>query len=270
MTVEKFPTIRIRFRQASRLAAVAWPIALAWLTALPARPQPENWTDYQGKGEIDIDVQDTLMNIQMEQTFRKPGTMLLNLDVFGLKQTIWTDGSVEQTYNPAQGLLIEKRYLHLEKADTNPIVAVQASMEEFGRRIREAKSAQVVGKETLIGYECDVVQLDTLELIRQIAGGALASKKIVNQLGPTTKAWVCHNFGIPVKVEMPGADGKPAMSFRFKELKVNTGVQDGTLRLQVPKGTRRVSVTADLEDPNWKSKLNADVRRASGSSSDTE
>jgi outer membrane lipoprotein-sorting protein len=269
MEIDTHLPVLIGLRRAGRLAAAAWPIALACLIALPIGAQPQNWTDYQGKGEINIDVQDTLMNIQMEQTFKKPSTMLLNLDVLGLKQTIRMDGSVEQTYIPAQGLLIEKRYLHLEKADTNPLVAAQASMEEFGRHIREAKSAKVVGKETLIGYECDVVELDTRELIRQIAGGVFAGKKIVNQLGPTTKAWVCRDYGIPVKVEMPGPEGKLAMGFKFKELKVNTGVKDGALRLEVPPGTRRVSVTADLEDPNWKSKLNADVRRVTESSPGT-
>jgi outer membrane lipoprotein-sorting protein len=245
------------------VAAAAWQVTLALLTSLPAHAGMQTWTDYEGKGEININVQDVIMNIQMEQTFRKPSTMLLNLDILGLKQTIWMDGNVEQTYNPAQGLLVEKRYLHLEKADSNPMVAAQASMEDFGRRIREAKSAQVIGKETVIGYSCDVVKLDTRELIQQLAGGGvLTSKKIVDQLGPTTKAWVCCDYGIPVKVDMPGADGKPAMSFEFKELKINTGVKDGALRLEVPRGTRRVSVTADLEDPNWESKLNADVRKA--------
>jgi outer membrane lipoprotein-sorting protein len=250
-------------RWSSRRVAAAWPVALVLLTALPARAELQNWTDYQGKGEINVNVQDVVMNIQMEQTFRKPATMLLNLDILGLKQTIWMDGNVEQTYNPAQGLLIEKRYLHLEKAETNPMIAAQASMEDFGRRIREAKSAQVVGKETFIGYECDVVRVDTKELMQQLAGrGVLTSKKIVDQLGATTKAWVCRDYGIPVKVDMPGADGKPAMSFEFKELKINTGVKDGSLRLEVPRGTKRVSVTADLEDPNWETKLNADVRKA--------
>jgi outer membrane lipoprotein-sorting protein len=250
-----------RFPRSRRLAPIACLLTL--FTVLPARAELQAWNDYQGKGEINISVQDVNMNIQMEQTFRKPGTMLLNLDVLGLKQTIWMEGSVEQTYNPAQGLVIEKRYLHLEKADVNPMVAAQASMEDFGRRIREAKSAQVVGKETVIGYECDVVQLDTKELIQQIAnGGVLTSKKILDQLGPTTKAWVCRDYGLPVKVDIPGADGKPAMSFEFKELKVNTGVKDGALRLEVPRGTRRVSVTADLADPGWEAKMNADVRKA--------
>lgn len=248
----------------ARRAALLTGFAL--LLAAPARTaEVMNWSDYQGKGEIQIAVQDVNMNILMEQTFRKPSTMLLSLDILGLKQRILMDGNVEQTYNPAQGLIIEKRFLNLEKAEANPMVGAQASMEDLGRRIREAKSGKIVGGETVIGYACQLVEIETKELMQGLAaGGVLNSRKTLESLGPTVKAWLCRDFGIPVKIEITGADGKPAMSFRFTELKVNTGVRKETLSLEAPRGTRRVSVTADLTDPEWEPKLNTDLRKALG------
>jgi hypothetical protein len=239
---------------------------LALLLATPlGEAEVTSWSDYQGKGEIQIAVQDVNMNILMEQTFRKPSTMLLSLDILGLKQRILMDGNVEQTYNPAQGLIIERRFLNLEKAESNPMVGAQASMEDLGRRIREAKSGKVVGEETVIGFACQVMELETKELMQRLApGGVLSSPKTLESLGPTVKAWLCRDFGIPVKVEMIGTDGKPAMSFRFTELKVNTGVRKESLSLEAPRGTRRISVTADLTDPEWEPKLNGEVRKAMG------
>jgi hypothetical protein len=222
------------------------------------------WSNYQGKGEINISVEDVNMNIQMEQIYlRKPSQMLLNLDIFGLKQTVFTDGNVEKTYNPAQGLLIEKKFLNLEKADTNPMVGAQASMEDLGRRIREAKTGKITGKETLIGFECDCMELETKELVRGLSSsGVLGNKKLLGQLGPTVKAWISRDWGIPLQVELSGANGKAAMTFKFTELKVNSDAVKDHLGLTVPDGTRRVSVTVDLADPQWESKMNAEIRKA--------
>lgn len=237
--------------------------ALAAALVQGAATAEMSWSNYQGKGEINISVQDIIMNIQMEQVYCKPGQMMLTLDIFGLKQTILTDGNVERTYNPAQGLLIEKKFLNLEKAEVNPMIGAQASMEDLGRRIREAKSAKIVGKETLIGYECDRVELETKELVQGISSdGVLGNRKLLGALGPTTTAWVCRQWGIPVQVELPGSDGKPAMTFKFTELKVNSDGVKERLTLAVPKGTRRVSVTVDLADPNWESKMQAELRKA--------
>jgi hypothetical protein len=256
-------TYRI-LRAVSRWGMTALLFGSLPLATRAARAAEMTWSDYQAKGEIQIAVQDVNMSIQMEQTFRRPSTMLLSLDVLGLKQMILMDGTVEQTYNPAQGLLIERRYLNLEKSEVNPMVGAQTSMEDLGRRIREAKSAQVVGKESLIGFECDLYQLDTKELMQRLAaGGVLSSKRIQDQLGPTVKAWICREYGIPVKVEIAGTEGKAsAMTFKFTELKVNTGVGKEALSLSVPRGTQRVSVTADLSDPEWEPKLESSLRKA--------
>jgi hypothetical protein len=248
--------------------------ALLGALILPATPPADAdammWSDYQGKGEIQINVQDVNMSVQMEQTYCRPATMLLNLDVLGLKQCILMDGTVEQTYNPAQGIIIEKRYLNLEKSTVNPMVGAQASMEDLGRRIRESK-AEVVGKETLIGFECDVIQLATKELLQKVsAGSVLNSPKILESLGTNAKAWVSRDWGLPVKIEIPGADGKPAMTFKFTELKMNTGVGKDTLRLGVPKAARRVSVTVDLADADWESKMQTELRKAVDAAKKTE
>jgi outer membrane lipoprotein-sorting protein len=248
---------------------VRWPVALvavgvtAMIACGGARADFMTWSNYQGKGEINISVEDVNMNIQMEQMYKKPGTMILNLDLFGLKQTILTEGSVEKTYNPAQGLLVEKRFTNLDKAEANPMIAAQASMEDLGRRVREAKSATTVAKETLIGFECDVLEIETKELLQGLSsGGVLGGGKVAKSFGPKMKAWISREWGIPLQVEIPGTDGKPAMTFKFTELKVNSEQIADRLWLSVPKGTRHVVLDVDLADKDWETKMQAELRKA--------
>lgn len=247
-------------RRATVLLAVS---ATALVACRAASAELMAWSNYQGKGEITIAVEDVNMNIQMEQLFKKPGTMMITLDLFGLKQTVFTEGSVEKTYNPAQGLVIEKRFVNLEKAEANPMIAAQASMEDLGRRVRGAKSATTIAKESLIGFECDVVEMETKELLSGLAsGGVLGGSRVTKSLGPKIKAWISCDWGIPVQIEMPGPDGKPAMIFKFTELKVNHERLNERLGLTVPKGTRHVVVTVDLADREWESKMQAEIRKA--------
>jgi hypothetical protein len=246
---------------------VRWPVTLlaVSVTVLVASPWARadfmTWSNYQGKGEINISVEDVNMNIQMEQLYKKPGTMVINLDVFGLKQTIFSEGSVEKTYNPVQGLLIEKRFVNLEKAEVNPMVAAQASMEEIGRRIRGAKSSQTVTKETLIGFECDVLELETKEILQGLGSGGVLGGRVSKSFGPKMKAWISREWGIPVQIEIPSPEGKPAMTFKFTELKVNSE-QLNRVFLSTPKGTRHVVVTVDLADKEWETKMQAELRKA--------
>jgi hypothetical protein len=136
-------------------------------------------------------------------------------------------------------------------------------MEELGRRVREAKSATTVAKETLIGFDCDVIELETKELQQGLSpGGVLGSSKVTKALGPKLKAWVSREWGIPIQIEIPNPEGKPAMTFKFTELKVNSEQLGERLLLSVPKGTRHVVVTVDLADQKWESKMQAELRKA--------
>src|SRR5947199_51900 len=99
------------------------------------------------------------------------------------------------------GMVIEKRYHNLEKAEENPIVATQTSIVEFGRLLREAKSAHSVGKEKLLAYDCDIIEADTKELIEKM-GGLVSAGKGNGLRDGKTKAWVAAGYGVPVKLEM--------------------------------------------------------------------
>ena len=52
------------------------------------------------------------------------------------------------------------------------------------------------------------------------------------------------------------------MTFRFTELKMNTGVGKEALRLAAPKTARRVSVTVDLAQSDWEAKMQEELRKA--------
>jgi outer membrane lipoprotein-sorting protein len=187
--------------------------------------------------------------------------MLLNLDFNGLQQQVLAQGSTEQVYQPAMGMVIEKRYLHLNKAEDNPIVAIQTSIVALGRVLREAKSAHVVGKEKVLDYDCDLLEANSKELIERM-GGIVNSGKGGGLRDGKTKAWVASGYGVPVKLEMYTVAGNLGMSLAMDELRFNTGVKPEDMRLVVPTGTRRVSIDVDLADKDWQLKMGQDLRKA--------
>src|ERR1051326_6932865 len=199
--------------------------------------------DYRGKGRVRLLLQPDLptkpgepkneMGFKMEQVFLRPDRMLLNVDLYGVKQQMLATGTVEQIYQPTMGMVIEKRYHNVEKADENPIVAIQTSIVDFGRRLREAKSAHSIGKEHLLEYDCDIIEADSKEISEKL-GGLVTPGKSNGMLEGKLKAWVAAGYGVPVKLEMYTAAGNLAMTLNMEELRFNTGVKREDLRLDIP------------------------------------
>jgi outer membrane lipoprotein-sorting protein len=228
-------------------------------------------TDYRGKGRVRVLLQpDTPaktdntkpeLGFQMEQVFLGPDHMLLNVDLYGIRQQMLATGSTEQVYQPTMGVVIEKKYRNLDKVDENPIVAIQTSIVEFGRLLREAKSAHTVGQEKVLDYDCDIVEADSKE-VKEKLGGIIGGSKKNGLLDGKVKAWMAKGYGVPVKVEMYTAAGNLAMSLTMDELRFNTGVKPEDVRLAVPAGTKKVSIEVDLADKDWQRKMNQDLHRA--------
>jgi hypothetical protein len=252
-----------------------WP-ALAAVAALAvARPAlstgPSTCQDYRGKGRIRVLLRPDVpakagepkeeVGCQLEQVFLRPDRMLLSFDLYGIRQQRLAEGSTEQEYQPAMGMVIEKRYHHLDKAEENPIVATQTSIVEFGRLLREAKSAHSIGKEKLLGYDCDIMEVNSKELVEKM-GGLVSSGKGNGLVDGKTKAWIADGYGVPVKLEMYTAAGNLGMAMTMDELRFNTGVKPEDLRLDVPAGTKKVSIDVDLAEKDWQQHMNQDLRKA--------
>jgi len=237
---------------------------------LAAAPSDDKLVDYRGKGEVVVRLQETAgadpiaLTLQMEQVFRKPGTILLSLNLAGagLRQSFLAEADVEQSYNPVQGVIVEKRYKNLDKSPTNPVLAFQASMYDFGRKLRDAKSRRAAGSETLLGQQCDIVEVDSKEVFQDMSTTGLFGGQRANDIrNGHTKVWLIRDYGLPVRIELFASDPKPIMSVAFTELKVNCGVGSTDLRLDAPAGTRKVSVTADLADPEWEKKMDESLKQ---------
>lgn len=230
----------------------------------------EKLVDYRGKGEVVVRLQETpgqaplSVTLQMEQVFRKPGTILLSLTLLeaGLRQSFLAESGLEQSYNPVQGVIIEKHFKNVEKAATNPLLASQASMYEFGRKLRDAKTRRSAGTAAVLGHTCDIVEVDTQEIFQDISATGLLGKQRGNELrNGRTKVWLMQEYGLPLRIELFAGDPKPIMSVAFTELKVNCGIGNGDLRIDAPVGTRKVSVTADLADPEWEKKMDETLKQ---------
>jgi outer membrane lipoprotein-sorting protein len=227
--------------------------------------------DYRGKGEVTVSVEATqemdavALTIQMEQVYRKPGSLLLTLNLFGgagLRQSFLTEGEVEQSYNPVQGVIIEKRFRNLEKVMTSPLISLHASMYDFGRKVRGAQSRRPMGMETVLGHPCDVVELDSREMFHDLSSSGLLSGQRGNELrNGRTRVWMNREFGLPMRIEIFSSGVKPIMTLVFTELKINSGVSSADLKLDVPSGARKISVTADVTDPDWEKKMEEELRR---------
>jgi hypothetical protein len=232
---------------------------------------PTDCQDYRGKGRIRVLLRPDLpakagepkeeIGCQLEQVFLRPDRMLLSFDLYGIRQQRLAEGNTEQEYQPAMGMVIEKRYRHLDKADENPIIATQTSIVEFGRLLREARSARSVGKQKVLDYDCDIIEADSKEIIEKM-GGIVTSGKNNGLRDGRTKAWVATGYGVPVKLEMYTAAGNLAMSMTMEELRFNTGVKPEDLRLNVPAGTKKVSIDVDVAEKDWQQRMNQDLRKA--------
>jgi hypothetical protein len=220
--------------------------------------------DYRGKGEVVVRLQDSpekdaaMLTLQMEQVFRKPGTILLSLNLIeaGLRQSFLAEAGVEQSYNPVQGVIVEKHYKNLDKSPINPLLAYQASMYDFGRKLRDAKTRRPAGTATMLGHPCDIVEVDSKEVFQDLSTtGLLGSQRVKELRDGRTKVWLMREYSLPLRIELFASDPKPVMSMAFTELKVNCGVASSEMRLGAPPGTRKVMVTADLADPDWEKKM---------------
>jgi outer membrane lipoprotein-sorting protein len=228
-------------------------------------------SDYRGKLRVRVLLQPDLptkmgepkaeLGGQLEQVFVRPDQMLLNLDMNGIRQQRLAQGSTEQEYAPLMGMVIERKYRNLDKADENPIIALQTSIVDLGRHLRETKSLRTTGSEKVLEYDCDVVEADSKEFLEKM-GGLLSLGKSSGLLSGKTKAWIVRGYGVPVKMEMYTAAGNLGVAFTVEELRFNTGVKPEELRLDVPEGTKKVSVEVDLAAKDWQQKMNQDLRKA--------
>jgi outer membrane lipoprotein-sorting protein len=244
----------------------AWAPQL-WADQAATSSSSDKLTDYRGKGEISIAIQPAQstqqpvnMRIPMEQAFRRPGTFLVSVSLVG-RQTFLAAGDTENSYNSGQGLIVEKRYKNLDKSSTNPLFAVWASMYDLGRKVQHASTRRVVGSESMLGYDCEIVELDSKELLENISLGGLVGGQRGSELrGGRSKVWVVREYGLPLRVELAVDQQKPVMTIAFTELRINSGITKDDLRLDAPNGTRKISVTADLADPEWETKMDTQLR----------
>src|SRR5206468_1544987 len=132
---------------------------------------------------------------------------------------------------------------------------------EFGRLLRDAKSAHAVGEEKVLDYDCDIMEADCKEIKEQL-GGLVTGGKSNGLLEGKLKAWMARGYGVPVKLEMYTAAGNLAMALKMEELRFNTGVKPEDVRLNVPTGTKKVSIDVDLADKGWQQKMSQDLHRA--------
>jgi outer membrane lipoprotein-sorting protein len=227
--------------------------------------------DYRGKGQIRVRLQPDQpvkagetpneLHCSIEQVFLGPDRALLSADWLGLRQQMLAQGSVEQVYRPTMGMIIERRYLNLSSTDENPSLALQTSMAEAGRLLREAQSARALGNEKVLDYDCDVVEASSKEILEKM-GDLLSPGKNRALLGGKVKAWIVRQFGVPVKLEIYTAAGNLAAALTMEELKFNTGVKPEEMKLDAPAGTKKVSIDVDVTEMGWQRKMEQALRQA--------
>lgn len=86
---------------------------------------------------------------RMRQTYVNPNRVLVIMDPGGVVQATLVQDNVERKYSPATGYVIEKTYKNLDKADINPISALQHSMSSYAQVLRELDSGKLLPEENL-------------------------------------------------------------------------------------------------------------------------
>src|SRR5262249_48343601 len=146
---------------------------------------------------------------------------------YGVPLAFLAEGNVEQSYLPSPGVVVEKSFKNMDKSPTNPMFSVWASMYDFGQKVQKAGSRKVTGTEKLLGYDCDLVELTSQEILDNVPLDSLVGKKQTQALREgRTKAWVIRNYGLPLRIEMYlTGQSKPLMTLAFKEFQINSGAK---------------------------------------------
>ncbi len=244
------------------MLALGAPIGHAQGTAPLSGASLRPLLDYHGRGTVQVTIPETSVSIGFEQSYVAPDALLFSFDMPPLKQYYLVNGSTERSYSPAAGYLVERRYRNLEKLPFSPSVAVQMSMAQFGRVIRELKTVQELGTEPLLGQECRLIRFGNRELTDNLlAKGIIGEAGAATMNKGTTRAWLTQAHGLPVKIQIYSNEGAPAVLLSFSELKINGGLKASDLRLPLLPNTALIPVTVDVAAPNWEENAEKEVQK---------
>jgi hypothetical protein len=228
----------------------------------PAAPQPQPLTDYQGRGTIQVTIPGANLTVGFNQAYVAPDAWLFAFEMDVLRQTTLMVGDREKTYNAGAAYAVNKQYKNLHQLSSSPSLAAQMSMVEIGRMIREIKNVQVLGNETVLGQECEIVRFSNRDLT-----GSLLTRGLIGEAGASyvekgmTKAWVTRAHGLPIQLQIWSNEGQPAILISFSELKINKGLRSNELRVQVPPSVTWISATADVSVPHWEEIAEKEVQK---------
>jgi hypothetical protein len=145
--------------------------------------------DYDGKGVVQISVpsrgevtgKDGKKAIDpgfstwfmFRQTYVNPNRLLMVMNPGGALVATLIQDSVERTYVPSAGYVIEKSYKNLEKAGESPIGTLQLAMSTYATLLRELDSGKILPPENFDALkEQDTKRLEALKALReQLAAG---------------------------------------------------------------------------------------------------
>jgi hypothetical protein len=109
---------------------------------------------------------------------------------------------------------------------------------------------------------CHVIQFENRDVMRSLFSRGLIGDTTTEFLtrGKTT-VWITKTEGLPVKIETTSNDGRVAIYFAFRDLKINQGLHPNELGVGAPLGTRRIEAIADMKDRAWQDKLDKELAR---------
>jgi hypothetical protein len=227
-----------------------------------AAPGQRPLLDYTGKGTIQVTIPEASVVVGFEQSYVAPDAVLMAFEMDQLRQWCLVTGDRERTYNGGSEYGVEKQYRNLQKLPVHPSLAAQLSMAQFGRVIRDIRHVQVLGTEMMLGQECQIVRFSNRELADDLGAKGLigeAGSKFIEK--GMTRAWVTREHGLPVRIDIYGNDGTPAVVFRFSELAINRGLKVSELRIPVPKSVVWINVTSDVGVANWEEIEDREIRK---------
>lgn len=145
------------------------------------------------------------------------------------------------------------------KASTQPtedILRKNALASEHARITDELKQIPLLRKNP-----CFLVQYENKDLtnhlaLRRLAGPGAA---VLLDRGKTTY-WITRAEGLPLKIETTSNDGRVALFYCLSDVRMNGGLKTQQFRLDVPEGTWTIVVAADVRQPGWEERMDADIQ----------
>ncbi|MBM3459239.1 MAG: hypothetical protein FJX77_11985 [Armatimonadetes bacterium] len=152
---------------------------------------------------------------------------------------------------------LQKEFEENKRNDTTEKLAERNRVaSEHGRVTDEIAQIPLLKK-----HPCRVVEFENKELGNHLFTRGLISSNSAARLDRgKTVFWITRGEGLPLRMVTTANDGRVALFYLIRDIRINAGLTSDKLQLGAPAGARQIVVTGDGRRPNWEAEMEKELQ----------